>query len=158
MSFRDYRVDFLYSIRSFCSAEFDAWSSVVRFQQEGRFSFIKYPFMSKKLRGKQSETERTCILDVRSYIFVEVSISFSLGLNSFVHLSAVSAPKAKMNMHIFVQMQFYCTVTYMRYVRFHWKCIAAHGLKMLDSLVLFELKFRCSSETCEDHIQKWPQL
>ena len=85
MSFRDYRVDFLYSIRSFCSAEFDAWSSVVRFQQEGRFSFIKYPFMSKKLRGKQSETERTCILDVRSYIFVEVSISFSLGLNSFEH-------------------------------------------------------------------------
>ena len=85
----------------------------------GSVSFIKYPFMSKKLRGKQSETERTCILDVRSYIFVEVSISFSLGLNSFVHLSAVSAPKAKMNMHIFEQMQLYCTVTYMRYVRHH---------------------------------------
>ena len=39
--------------------------------------------------------QREVVFEVRMYTFIEFSIRLSLGLNSYVHRSAVSAPKSK---------------------------------------------------------------
>ena len=39
--------------------------------------------------------QREVVFEVRMYTFIEFSIRLSLGLNSYVHRSAVSAPKSE---------------------------------------------------------------
>ena len=62
----------------------------------------KYPFVSKN-SVERFVKQREIVFDVGMYQFINVSIRLSLGLNSFVHRSAVSAPKAEMSMVIFGQ-------------------------------------------------------
>ena len=49
--------------------------------------------------------QREVVFEVRMYTFIEFSIRLSLGLNSYVHRSAVSAPKSE-DEHSFFQVQY----------------------------------------------------
>ena len=78
------------------SAEFDAWKSVDWLRIARRSgSLTKISIHVYQNSVESFVKQREVVFEVRMYTFIEFLIRLSLGLNSYVHRSAVSAPKSE---------------------------------------------------------------